>query len=230
MQVVEDIERGWARTFDVTATPSLFLINARREFVWKATGDLYPADIAAALDQHVVPTLPPRFVPYRLRVSVGDRMPDVQFKDDRGDEGALRRLRGRSGLITFCQSWSSPCLAELGRLQAVLNADPQGAPSIVAFHGGPDHRGLDGIRKELGLAFPIVQDTEHRAARIIGVRCWPTTITIDPIGLVEHIQFGFRHDRTSAGSRSSTVSGLRIDRLVAAIVAVVAAGLLWRAL
>ena len=32
VQVAEDVEGGWTRTFDATARPALFLINARREF------------------------------------------------------------------------------------------------------------------------------------------------------------------------------------------------------
>ncbi len=191
VQVVEDLERGWSRTFDVSVAPSLYLINARREFVWQAVGDIDPADIAAALDQHVVPTAPPRFVPYRQRVAAGDRAPDVEFKDDRGEQGALHRLRGRSVLMTFWQSSSTPSLRELRRLQALLNA-PQEAPFIVAFHGGAEPKDFYTIRQESGLTFPIVQDREQRVARAYGVRCWPTTIAIDPGGFVEHIQFGFR--------------------------------------
>ena len=190
VQVAEDNAGGWSRTFDVNDAPSLFLINARREFVWKAAGELEPAAIAVALDQHVVPTPGPQFRPLRLHVSVGDCAPDVYFRDDRGEEGALHRLRGRSVLITFWQSWSVPCLRELQRLQALQDADSRGSPEIVAFHGGAAPESFDEIRKEHGLSFAIVQDAEHRVARGFGVRCWPTTIMVDPDGRIEHIQRG----------------------------------------
>jgi hypothetical protein len=39
-----------------------------------------------------------------------------------------------------------------------------------------------------------VQDAQHRFARLYGVRCWPTTITIDGDGQVQHIQLGVEHD------------------------------------
>ena len=198
VQVAEDTEGGWSRTFDVNVTPSLFLINARREFVWKAAGELDPAGIAAALDTLIVPAPAARFRPLGLNVSVGYRAPDVYFRDDRGEEGALHRLRGRSVLMTFWQSWSAPCLTELRRLQALQNADSRGTPVIVAFHGGAAPESFDEIRKEHGLSFAIVQDAEHRVARRFGVRCWPTTIMVDPDGRIEHIQLGIAPDRGRA--------------------------------
>jgi len=194
VQVAEDTEGGWSRTFDVNDAPSLFLINARREFVWKAAGELEPAAIAAALDQHVVPAPRLRFRPLRLHVSVGDLAPDVYFRDVRGNEGALHRLRGRSALITFWQSWSAPCLAELRRLRRSQNAGQRGAPVIVAFHGGAPRKDFDDICEEHGLSLTIVQDAQHRVARRFGVRCWPTTIAIDPDGRIERIQLGIEPD------------------------------------
>lgn len=194
VQVAEDIEGGWSRTFDVSGMPSLFLINARREFVWSAAGELDPATVAAALDERIVPAPGPRFRPLRLHVSVGERAPDVAFRADRGEEGALHRLGGRSVLFNFWQSWSAPCLAELRRLQAMRNADARNSPSIVAFHGSTARKSFDDIRKEHGLTFAIVQDAEHQVARTFGVRCWPTTIAIDPDGVVEHIQLGIGPD------------------------------------
>jgi peroxiredoxin len=118
----------------------------------------------------------------------------VYFRDDRGDEGALHRLRGHSVLLTFWQSWSAPCLAELRRLQALQDAEGRAAPFIVAFHGGAARRNFDDIRKEHGLSYPIVQDAEHGVARRFGVRCWPTTIAIAPDGLIERIQLGIEPD------------------------------------
>lgn len=195
VQVAEDMEGGWSRTFDVDVTPALFLINAGGEFVWNAAGELEPATIAAALDERIVPTPGPRFRPLRLHVGIGDRAPDVDFRDDRGEEGSLRRLRGRPVLFTFWQSSSAPCLTELRRLQELRNADPQGAPFMVAFHGGRERKGFDDLRKEHGLSLRIVQDTEHRVARRFGVRCWPTTVTIGVDGLIDGIQLGIPPDR-----------------------------------
>jgi peroxiredoxin len=74
------------------------------------------------------------------------------------------------------------------------------APLIVAFHGGKERNILDAIRKQHELPFTLVQDTDQRIARMYGVRCWPTTISIDADGLVSHVQFGLSPERKEAGS------------------------------
>jgi peroxiredoxin len=91
--------------------------------------------------------------------------------------------------VNFWQSWSAPCIKELGRLQRLHHADRE-PPFIVAFHGGKNSNAFDEIRKRLGLSFPLVQDSQQGIARRYGVRCWPTTIMVDADGRVEHVQFG----------------------------------------
>ncbi len=194
MQFTEDDEGGWTRMFAVARTPSAYLISARGELVWKHEGELDPATLAAVLDEHLVPAPAPRFRPLRLTVSAGDSAPDLTFEDDRRNLFSLHRFRGRDVLLNFWQSWSAPCLKELGRLQRLHQAGRE-PPFIVAFHGGKNSNALDEIRKRLGLSFPLVQDSQQRIARRYGVRCWPTTISVGTDGHVEHIQFGIGHEQ-----------------------------------
>jgi peroxiredoxin len=190
LQVAEDAEGGWSRTFDVRAKPAAFLVNARGEFVWGAAGALEPEALAAAVDRHAVPAPGPRFRPLRLNVSVGERAPDLTWRDDRGQEGSLHRLRGRPVRLVFWQSWSGPGIAELRRLGSPGEAPPRGAPLVLAFHGGPDPGDFEELRRRHRISHPIVPDTGHRVARALGVRCWPTTVAVGPDGLVEQIRFG----------------------------------------
>jgi peroxiredoxin len=194
VQFTEDDEGGWARTFAVTKRPSVYLVNARREFVWKHEGEPDPAELAAALDKYLVATSTPRFRPLRLAISQGDAAPDALFETDGRDQLALHRFRGREILLNFWQSWSAPCLAELRRLQR-LQETGKGTPFIVAFHGGNNSDALDEIRKRLGLSFALVQDSRQQIARRYGVRCWPTTILVGADGRAEHIQFGIGHEQ-----------------------------------
>jgi peroxiredoxin len=197
LHLTEDDESGWSRTFGVTKTPSVFLINARREFVWKHEGDPAPAVLAAALYKHLAPVPARRPRRLRLAVKAGSRAPEVMFQDDRGNGGALHRLRGRHVLLNFWQAWSAPCLAELRRLQGVHEAG-KGSPVVIAFHGGADGKTLSEVRKRLGTSFAFVQDSEQRVARLYGVRCWPTTIAVNPAGDVEHVQMGVAHEHGRA--------------------------------
>jgi peroxiredoxin len=199
LQVAEDIAGGWTRSFDVRQRPAVFLMNTRRQFVWSASGRLDPDKIAGALRQHGRPGIRRRFAPTRLHVAVGQPAPDVTFKDDHRDERALHRLRGRTVLATFWQSTSAPSLAELRRLQRLVDAQHRNPPFVVGFHGGAALKSFDAVRKEHGVRFPLVQDDEHRAARKFGVRCWPTTIEIDPEGVIAAVQLGVSSDREHPG-------------------------------
>jgi peroxiredoxin len=203
VQFTEDNEAGWTNMFDVARTPSVYLINARGEFVWKHEGEPDPEVLAAALKQFLVPTSAPRLRPLRLTVSPSESAPDVSFEDDSGQQFALHRFRGRKVHLNFWQSWSAPCLTELARLQR-LHQSGKETPFIVAFHGGKNSDGLDEVRKRLGLSFPLVQDARHRIARRYGVRCWPTTIMVDAEGCVEHIQFGLGHGEESVQAQEKS--------------------------
>jgi thiol-disulfide isomerase/thioredoxin len=194
LHFTEDDEGGWTRTFGVTKTPSMYLLNARREFVWKHEGAPDPAAVAAALDEFAVPTVPLGFSPIQMAVAPGEAAPDAAFAD--GGRGyALHRLKGKDVLLNFWQSWSAPCLAELERLQQLC--DDGQAPFIVAFHGGADAKAVDVVRKRLGLSYPIVHDFQQQIGLRYGVRCWPTTVRIDAGGCVEHIQLGTAHQHKS---------------------------------
>jgi peroxiredoxin len=200
VQFTEDDEGGWTRMFAVGRAPSVYLMSGRGGLVWKHEGEADPATLAAALDEHLVPTPAPGFRPLRLAVSVGDPARDAVFADEDGNEFAIHRLRGRDVLLNFWQSWSAPCREQLGRLQR-LHQGGRDMLFIVAFHGGKNSDALGEIRKRLGLSFPLVQDSQQRIARQYGVRCWPTTISVGADGRVEHVQFGIAHGHET-GSRA----------------------------
>jgi peroxiredoxin len=201
--LTEDNEGGWTRTFATGKLPSAYLINAKREFVWKHEGESDPKELAAALDKHLLPAPMPRSRGLRLAVSPGDRAPDAFFEDDRGQQFALHRMRGREILLNFWQSWSAPSIKELIRLQRLQKEAGGRAPFIVAFHGGKDRKVIAEIRKQHELTFPLAQDTDQRIARVYGVKCWPTTISVNADGLIRHVQFGVAHEHMAEGSAQS---------------------------
>jgi peroxiredoxin len=176
------------------------VVDARRRFVWKHEGVADPRVLAAALDRHLLAAPAPRSRPLRLAVAPGDRAPDVAFEDDRGQRLALHRLRGREVVFNFWQSWSAPCIEELRRLRRFQARAGGRAPLIVAFHGGKERGALDAVRARHDLPFALVEDTDQRVASMYGVRCWPTTISIDTHGRVTHVQFGLSPERRETAS------------------------------
>jgi peroxiredoxin len=199
IQLTEDCEGGWTRLFGAARKPSTYLMNPSRALVWQQEGALDSKSFAAAMDRHMAPTSPSSFRPVRLNVALGETVPDAWLEADDREQFSLLRLRGREVLLNFWQSWSTPCLAELTRLQRLHEAG-NGSPHIIALHGGKNVEALAEIRKRLGLSFVLVQDSQQRIARRYGVRCWPTTVAIGTDGRVAHIQFGTAHDHKAAGT------------------------------
>src|SRR5439155_637934 len=107
---------------------------------------------------------------------------------------ALRRLRGRTILLNFWQSWSAPCIKELRRLQHLHEVGGERAPEIMAINGDKDQTLLAELRRQHHLTFTLIHDSGHRLAQLYGVHCWPTTVSINPDGIVDGIQFGVTHD------------------------------------
>lgn len=208
LMLTEDSEGGWTRAFAAARAPSVHLINARREFVWHHDGDIDPEEMAAALDKHILPAPAPRSRPLRLAVSgcCCHRAPDITFEDHRGERFALHRMRGREVLLNFWQAWSAPCLKELLRLQDLQEKAGARAPFIAAFHGGKDDKALQAMRKRHGLKFSLVQDSDQAIARLYGVKCWPTTISINPDGSLGRVQFGVEHDHPTPARRKKAAA------------------------
>ena len=193
--ITEDYVEGWTRAFGLTETPASYLVNARGEFVWKQQGSLDAEKLAAALDQHLLPSPQRPPLPLRLTVQPGDRALDATFEDDQAQVLALRRLRGRQILLNFWQSWSTPCIKELRRLQLLHEAGGERAPVIVAVNGGEAREAIAEVRRQHKLTFALVPDAEQRIARLYGVACWPTTVAINEEGIVNRVQFGLSHER-----------------------------------
>jgi peroxiredoxin len=198
--ITEDFAGGWTKTFAATDDASTHLINARGEFVWKQEGRLDSDGLARALDEHGLDAPPARNVPLRLAVQPGDAAPEAHLMDDQGNQTALRRLRGQRVLLNFWQSWSAPCLRELHQLQELQQQG--GAPLIFAINGGEDRTVLDDVRRRHNLTLSLIQDPNRLVAVRYGVRCWPTTVSINQEGIVDRIQFGLTHEHRQERPRA----------------------------
>ncbi|HEX7071992.1 MAG TPA: TlpA disulfide reductase family protein, partial [Rhodothermales bacterium] len=188
-QVAEDVQGGWSRTFGVTKRPALFVMNSRRRFAAHEADRMDPSAIAETIDRHVLPAPTRSFRPLRLLARPGETAPDFDFALDGEEARGLHRMRGRSVVVSFCQLWSAPCIKELRRLDAMANKGREDQ-LVLAFYGGAAPVDVEAFKKEHGLTLPLLHDAEHRAARRFGVRCWPTTITIDPELRIEQVQLG----------------------------------------
>ncbi len=186
--ITEDYGGGWTRTFDARNAPSTYLMNARGEFVWRQQGNVDVEQLTRAMDHHFLPAPAARALPLRLAVRSGDRAPDPRLEE--GHVLGLRKVRGRDVVLAFWQSWSAPCVRELLRLQRLSTDASSRAPVVLAVNGGEPRSVLDEARRQHDLTLTLIEDPGQRIARLYGVTCWPTTVAINPEGIVRRVQFG----------------------------------------
>jgi thiol-disulfide isomerase/thioredoxin len=186
--ITEDYGGGWTRTFDARNTPSTYLMNARGEFVWRQQGDVDVEQLTRAMDRHFLPAPAARARPLQLSVQPGERAPNPRLEE--GHVLGLGKLVGQEIIMTFWQSWSAPCVRELLRLQRLSTDAGRRAPVVLAVNGGEPRRVLDVARRQYNLTLALIEDPGLRISRIYGVTCWPTTVFINPEGIVRRVQFG----------------------------------------
>jgi peroxiredoxin len=190
--LTEDYTGGWKRTFAPAYVPSTYIINAHGEFVWKHESALDGSALAAALDRYLIPGRAAGARQVTLAFRPGDRIPQAVFTDDTGHRVALRKLRGQQVLLVFWRAWSGPSLRELQRLQALHDQEGARAPVILAVNGGDPKEAVAEVRRSSRLTFALAHDEKGLVARQLGVECWPTTISVDPTGVVNSVLLGTR--------------------------------------
>lgn len=186
----EDAEQTWAKAFRMQKTPATFLVNPEGKIVWQQVGLLEAVSLIAALDEHLVAGRPLRWQQLSLKVRVGEPAPDFLFEYLNLRRIALRHLRRRRVLLNFWKSWSTPCLAELHHLQSVHDRFAREGLVILAVNSGEDPQRARQVFKENGFTFAFVPDADGEIAKLYGVSCWPTTVSLTEKGVIKDICFG----------------------------------------
>ncbi|MBS0255469.1 MAG: TlpA family protein disulfide reductase [Proteobacteria bacterium] len=131
----------------------------------------------------------------------GARMPDLTFKDAKGQELRLTSLVGRPVLVNVWATWCGPCVAELPTL-AKLATSP-GAPRVVTVSEDMGEPGKVGaFLAQRGLtALPGWLDPENSASSQYNLETLPTTIYYDKAGR-EVWRYVGGHDWSGAEART----------------------------
>ncbi|MYH52806.1 MAG: TlpA family protein disulfide reductase [Gemmatimonadetes bacterium] len=132
----------------------------------------------------------------RERKALGDRLglaaPELALPDQHGVEWRLGDLVGKVVVLKFWATWCGPCLAEFPHFVKLLEkyeGDEEVAFLTVASAGSAPEA-VDEVRSENGYTFPVLIDTRGSALdfEILG---YPTTIYLDPEGLIQYRRTGF---------------------------------------
>ena len=110
----------------------------------------------------------------------------LALTDTTGKTWRTADLAGRAVLLNFWASWCEPCRAEMPTLQQV--ADLYGSDKLLVLAVNfkePAGRALQ-FAKTTGVTLPVLLDTAGQTAKQLGVKVFPTTLTIDRNGRPRH--------------------------------------------
>ncbi len=211
--VNEDVNGGWSRALELGAGsegPAWAIITPEGNAAWKHLGRIESQTLAAALDTHLrrCPDLRP--AAYRPAVEIGAAISAVALHPGFGDLADLAEPRcppmplGRFGagetVVTFVQKRSGATAMHLRKLAAQYGQqEDEREPGVVVVVDGGDARESETLKNELGLDFTAIGDPEGKITDRFGIDVWPTTITLDPSGIVSEVEVGVaaRGDRES---------------------------------
>jgi thiol-disulfide isomerase/thioredoxin len=129
--------------------------------------------------------------PVQEKVAIGFRAPEITGVDAiTGKPVKLSDLRGKPVFVNFWATWCSPCKIEMPAMEA-LYREAGGKLQILAVGQTPweTREQLAAFAKERGLTFSIVHDAGEAAERY-GIRGVPTSVFIDPDGIIRGLAFG----------------------------------------
>ncbi len=122
-------------------------------------------------------------------VETGDK-PEFSVTTLDGDELDSKELRGKVVLVDFWATWCDPC-TESFPFYSQLAADYSGDLVVVAVSLDSDKEKVREFLKGRDVAFDVVWQKKHPAARQFGPQTFPTSYLIDRKGVVRHVHPGF---------------------------------------
>ena len=136
----------------------------------------------------------------RVRMAVGEPVPDLVLPRLDGDSTSLADYRGKVLLVNLWATWCAPCVREMPSLQAVYEEYRDDGLEILAvsLDEDPGERAEDGsidgivsrFVEELGLTFPVAVDPSGQAEEVLGTSYLPTTVLVDRRGRIRGREVG----------------------------------------
>ena len=202
----EDVHGAWSSALALPggrAKQAWRLIAPGGGVIWMHDGRLPAERLGVALDQHLIPSAPPRPELMRPRADLGARVTASAlhpgYFESRPESPCppppLGRVGRRDVIVAFVQAGSASSTAQLRELSAQHDREEKDRPVVVAVVDGATPREAEALKNELGIDFAAVADSRGLIAERFGVRFWPTTVTINHAGRVSEVEMGYMPQR-----------------------------------
>jgi hypothetical protein len=205
--VNEDVGGAWSAVLVLGRgdRPSWRLISPGGGVTWMHDGPLDAERLASALDHCLIASPPPLLEDIQPDIQLGAQLSagvlDLVHRDPalHGPAAGTRRdcpplpvhRPGLGGsVISFVQPASRSSDVTLRALADRYGQDGAAGPLLFAVVDGVDDKGAQGMKDDLGIEFTLLGDSTGAVADRLGIRAWPTTLTLDQAGLVAAIEVG----------------------------------------
>jgi len=102
----------------------------------------------------------------------------------------LSEYRGKVVVLNFWAIWCPFCHTEMPDLEAFYRQYRNQGVVVLAVNVSESSADIIAFAQKLGLTFPILRDSEHKAIATYNIRSLPTTLFIDRQGQVQSRQVG----------------------------------------
>jgi peroxiredoxin len=130
--------------------------------------------------------------------------PDLELVDLAGNPVRLADLQGQVVLLNAWATWCPPCLAEMPDLQDYFERHRDQAFTLIGVNIGEQPEAVSSFVEQAGVSFPIWMDPGEQTLRALNTISLPTSIVIDPQGVVRLAWSG----ATCLSTLESTVTAL----------------------
>lgn len=121
---------------------------------------------------------------------IGGPAPDFTLTGLDKQTVQLSQLHGKAVLLNFWATWCGPCSAEMPNIQQVYASLSPTDVAILAVNQGEFADQVQGYSDLYHLHFPILLDDHGRVGNLYGVQALPTSVFVDPEGIIREIHIG----------------------------------------
>lgn len=121
---------------------------------------------------------------------IGKSVGDFSLMDLDGKTVHLSDYKGKTVLINAWATWCPPCRAEMPDLENYYRQQKDNDFVILAINAGDTLEQAQGFVRSNNLSFPVLLDPEVEILQALGITGFPTSILINPDGIVKYIHIG----------------------------------------
>ncbi|HKX40163.1 MAG TPA: TlpA disulfide reductase family protein [Burkholderiaceae bacterium] len=117
--------------------------------------------------------------------------PDFTLRTMNGPNLRLAEQRGRVVMVNFWATWCGPCRQEMPHLNRLYEKYRASGFVLLGVNVDDDAANAVALAAKLGIAFPVLLDTNKGVSKLYDLSTMPSTVLIDRDGKVRYVHRGY---------------------------------------